>query len=210
MEDSFKSYMANRSETELENYLINTKNFTPEAVSAAIAELEVRGRVFQDEELADVKAIINQKLEARSKLEQENYTGNNSSPGYSKSNDMPEYYSNRAVYFFSIFFSVIFGAVLLAVNIKDNKTARWNIIGFGILYTVIALVVLNVFAITSIWSILINAIGGSILAGYFWNKYLGSSIKYQTKPIWKPLLISLLITIPFVAAMLYTMKLGEF
>lgn len=208
MEDSFKTFMAGRSETELENYLINTKNFTPEAVNAAITELEVRGRVFQDGELDEVREIINQKLEARAKSEQEAFTVNNSFQGSEKSNDLPAYYSNRAVYFFSIFFSVIFGAVLLATNIWDNKTARWNVIGFGVLYTLAAVTILNVFAITSVWSILINAIGGSILAGYFWNKYLGSSMKYQTKPIWKPLLISLLISLPFVAAMLYTMKLG--
>lgn len=207
MEDSFKIYMANRSATELENYLINTKNFTPEAVNAAIAELEIRGRVFLEEELADVKAIINQKLEARAKSEQEDKSSN-SILSHSKS-DMPQYYSNRAIYFFSIFFSVIFGAVLLATNIWDNKTARWNVIGFGIAYTAAAVAMLNIFAITSVWSILINAIGGSILAGYFWNKYLGNATKYETKPIWKPLLISLLVSLPFVAAMLYTMKLGE-
>lgn len=207
MEDSFKIYMTGRTNAELENYLTNTKNFTPEAVNAAIAELENRGRVFGEDELTGVKEIINQKLEARTKLEQEESAV--LSDTISLDADMPEYYSNRAVYFFSIFFSVIFGAVLLAVNIWHNKSARWNVIGFGLLYTATAMVLLNLFQITTGWSILVNAVGGAILTSYFWNKYLGLSLKYKSKPIWKPLVISLLISAPFVIAVMYSMKTAQ-
>jgi len=195
--------MASRSEQELDNYLINPNKFTPEAINAAIAELEQRGKVFLESELEPVKTIIKQKLEDRAKTDQEDTALLKKN---STNSDGPEYYSNRAVYFFSIFFSVIFGAILLAVNIRENKSARWNVIGFGVLYTVAAVFVISQFEITSVWSVVINAVGGSILTSYFWNKYLGKSVQYKTKSIWKPLLISILISIPFAAAMIYTMS----
>lgn len=201
MENSFKTYMASRSEQELDNYLINPHKFTPEAINAAIAELEQRGKVFIESDLETVRAVIKQKLEIRANSDQEEVKEN-----FVVNDTIPEYYSNRAVYFFSIFFSVIFGAVLLAINLWSNKTARWNVIGFGILYTAAAVSVMSQFEITSVWSVVINAIGGSILTGFFWNKYLGKAVEYKKKPVWKPVLISVLISIPFAAAMIYSMS----
>ncbi len=196
--------MASRSDQELDNYLVNPHKFTPEAITAAIAELELRGRKFSENELTPVNEVIKQKLEKRAEEEKREVVSLGKQ--YEVNAEGPEYYSNRAIYFFSIFFSVIFGAILLAVNIWDNKSARWNVIGFGILYTAAAVSVMSQFEITSVWSVVINAIGGSILTTFFWNKYLGRTVKYKSKPIWKPLLISVLISIPFAAAMIYTMS----
>ena len=193
--------MASRSEQELDNYLINPNKFTPEAINAAIAELEQRGRVFLESDLEPVRTVVKQKLENRAKADQEDVREN-----IAASDTIPEYYSNRAVYFFSIFFSVIFGAILLAINLWDNKTARWNVIGFGILYTAAAVSVMSQFEITSVWSVVINAIGGSILTSFFWNKYIGKAAEYKRKSVWKPILISVLISIPFAAAMIYSMS----
>jgi hypothetical protein len=49
----------------------------------------------------------------------------------------------------------------------------------------------------------VNGIGGWIMTQFFWNKYIGEETKYRTKPIWKPLIISLVITIPFLLTIIF-------
>ena len=56
--------------------------------------------------------------------------------------DDPAYFSHRAIWGFSLFFTVIFGAVLLASILKENNKARFIVIGFGILYTALSVVIL--------------------------------------------------------------------
>lgn len=115
----------------------------------------------------------------------------------------PELYSPRAVWGFSVFFSVIFGAVLLASNITDKK-AKWMMIGFGILYTAVVIVIVNLIPQTNSGIVIgLNAGGALILTKLFWDKYVGAETKFRTKPIWKPLIISILITIPFLFAIIY-------
>ena len=115
----------------------------------------------------------------------------------------PQYYSLRAIWGFSVFFTVIFGAVLLAANLTDKK-AKWTVIGFGILYTTLAIVILNMVPLTNTGLTFgINAIGALILTQVFWKKHLGET-KFRTKPIWKPLIISIIIMIPFLLAIFYS------
>jgi uncharacterized membrane protein YidH (DUF202 family) len=55
-------------------------------------------------------------------------------------------------------------------------------------------------------SLALNAAGAGILISYFWNKHIGRHAKYTPKPIWKPLVISLIIMIPFVLAAILTQE----
>ncbi len=56
--------------------------------------------------------------------------------------DAPQFYSPRAIWGFSVFFTVIFGAVLLALNLTDRK-AKWIVIGVGVIYTAAAIYIIN-------------------------------------------------------------------
>jgi hypothetical protein len=57
---------------------------------------------------------------------------------------------------------------------------------------------------TSIYYVMIlNTAGGLALTSTFWDKYVGKETKYRAKPIWKPLTISVIITIPFLLALIY-------
>ncbi|MEO7990219.1 MAG: hypothetical protein ABI663_11800 [Chryseolinea sp.] len=117
--------------------------------------------------------------------------------------DAPELYSPRAIWGFSVFFSVIFGAVLLASNITDRK-AKWMAIGFGIVYTAVVIVIVNLLPQTNSGIVIgLNAGGALILTKLFWDKYVGAETKFRTKAIWRPLIISILITIPFLLAIIY-------
>jgi len=117
--------------------------------------------------------------------------------------DAPLLYSPRAVWGFSIFFTVIFGAVLLSSNLTDKK-AKWIVIGFGIIYTSVVIFIMNLLPQPNTGLTLgLNGGGALILTQLFWNKYVGKETKFRTKPIWKPLIISIIITIPFLLAIIY-------
>jgi drug/metabolite transporter superfamily protein YnfA len=117
--------------------------------------------------------------------------------------DAPQFYSPRAIWGFSVFFTVIFGAVLLSSNLTDKK-AKWIVIGFGILYTTVVIVIMNLLPQPNTGlTIGLNGGGALILTSIFWGKYVGKETKFRTKQIWKPLIISILITIPFLLAIIY-------
>lgn len=115
-------------------------------------------------------------------------------------------YSKNVIKGFSFFFATIFGGVLLYRNLKSqskNKEA-YIVIVFSIVYTALTVYIVNIpeRPQTSI-SYFLNLTGGFILAEYFFGKYLGPESNYEKKKIWKPLIISLLITIPLFVAILY-------
>lgn len=76
-------------------------------------------------------------------------------------------------------------------------------IGFGIFYTATSIAILNLLPQKTFYALLFNTAGGFGLTSTFWDKYVRKEIKYRAKPIWKPLVISIIITIPFLLAIIY-------
>src|SRR4051812_11319180 len=77
--------------------------------------------------------------------------------------EAPAFYSPRAIWAFSIFFTVIFGAVLLSFNLA-NKREKWIVIGIGTAYTIVAITLINLLPSTSVGiTIGLNAAGAYIL-----------------------------------------------
>jgi hypothetical protein len=119
-----------------------------------------------------------------------------------KDPNAPLLYSKVAISAFSVIFSTIFGAVLLSSNIKDNKN-KWIVVGFGIIYTTLTIIIINLIPPNTFYVLMLNMAGGLGLTSTFWNKYVGKDTEYRAKPIWKALIISILITIPFLIAIIY-------
>lgn len=118
-----------------------------------------------------------------------------------KDPNAPMLYSQQAIWAFSTFFTVIFGAILLALNIKGK--GRWIVLSFGLVYTLIAIVILNNIRPHAGIVLAINAGGGYLLTQLFWIDYVGVDTKYRIKPIWVPLVISLFIIAVFILVMIY-------
>ncbi len=196
--------MTNKSDEGLQDYIHNWAKYTPEAVEAAIAEMQKRGRVFQDEELANFrKGFQAKQLEAQK--QQNEILGNQWKKNVVIDENAPAYYSERAIYIFSVLFIVIFGAALLSINCRNTNTKKgvWEVLAFGVVYTALQLWILSMIP-RNTGLTLVFSIGGALLLNhFFWKKYIGSDTKYRTKPIWKPLIIGVVIFTPLLLAAIY-------
>lgn len=203
MKEHLKQLMANKSDEDLLKYVTNPEKYTQEAIDAALQELGSRGHIVSSDDRQRIEKATEAKKYAADNPKRE--TGFGSwKENIVNDEDAPQCYSQRAIWGFSVFFTVIFGAILLAINIAD-KTKKWIVIGFGIAYTSIAIFVLNQFPRNTGLTFIVNALGAIILTTLFWNKYIGTDTKYRIKPIWKPLIISIIIATPFlIAAIMYS------
>jgi len=117
-------------------------------------------------------------------------------------------YSAKAIWGFSVVFAPIFGGVLLMQNLRDTdrKKEANLVLLFSILLTLFTILVVNFSPIkTSGLTFICNMIGGGVLSYYFQKKYFPDEDKFEKKAIWKALVISILITIPFIFALIYSM-----
>ncbi|MET4083189.1 hypothetical protein ABIB40_003158 [Pedobacter sp. UYP30] len=195
MEINFKKLMSNKSDDELQKYLDNRTKFVPEAIESAVAEMQKRGRVFSEEELDSYRNEFQAKREAAEK-EKNEFFGNQWKKNVVTDENAPAYYSERAIYIFSILFSAIFGAVLLAINCRstNEKKGVWEVIAFGVVYTGLQLWVLSMIPRSTGLTLVFSLAGALLMNHFFWKKYIGKNTKYRTKPIWKPLIIGLIIS----------------
>jgi hypothetical protein len=122
-------------------------------------------------------------------------------------------YSKLAVLLFSIFLGPLIGGILLMLNLRSVGCKRegTQVLVFSIIYyfasSILIAYIINALGIALdnkaalqnpkiIVSLLIlNIIGGGILAEYFFKKYFPHN-DYEHKSIWKPLIVTLLILIP--------------
>lgn len=119
----------------------------------------------------------------------------------------PKIYSKIAIWGFSVFFSAIFGGILLMQNLRDvgRKKEANQIFIYSIIYIIITIVIINAFdKQNTSMNLLFNMAGGAILSEYYFKNYFPNDEELEKKKIWKPLIISILITIPLVAAAIYT------
>lgn len=126
--------------------------------------------------------------------------------------EKPYIYSHKSIWGFSIFFSSIFGGVLLMQNLRDlGKKKEANIVLIvSILYTVITFVIVNIPEKSiSLLTMAFNFVGGYILSEYFFKSYIPEAEIYPRKKIWKPLIISIIISLPLILALIYTLNSDE-
>lgn len=114
----------------------------------------------------------------------------------------PKIYSRNAIWVFSVIFAPIFGGVLLRQNLIDcEKKKEANIV----LLTSIAMTVLTFLIVNNTKNVptyILNLAWGAILTEYFFKKYFPNE-NHQYKKIWKALIISVIIIIPFLLAIIH-------
>ncbi len=199
MEIDFVKLMPSKSDEGLQEYIDNRQKYSPIAIYAAIDELKKRGRTFTDEEFTQ---IVND-IEKQQEISKQRVVESDNSLSKMNKNvvddpSAPEYYSERAIYTFSIFFSVLFGSILMAMNINrtEKKNSSWTSVLFGLVYTGLQMWGLSYVPRTTGLTVGVSIGGALLLNHFFFKKYIGKDTKYSARPIWTPLIIALVITFP--------------
>jgi len=191
---ALKQKLSEKTDNQLLYYINHVDKHTEEAVKLAFDILQERNVVLPPDTSERIKIeVITQKEKKRQEIL--GPWGRN----VVKDSDAPEYYSQSAIYIFSILFSVLFGSFLLAANCNAIGKKGWQVILSGFLYTAVTIGVLNSININLglSGSYLINTVGVLIMYELFWKGNIGTETKYKAKPIWKPLIIAAILFIPY-------------
>ncbi len=175
---------AGLSDNELAKIIRDSQTEQKDKVSAALNELKNRGI-----EPDNYSQILERKEDIQPKPDE----------------NSPTLYSKRLIYTFAILFSVIFGGIMLAINLKavNNKKGIYPVIIFSVLYFALSIYILEQMNAGTSGTLVLGAIGALILNNVFWNKYIGKETLYHKKSYVKPLIIALSIFIPLTALIIW-------
>ena len=178
-------------------------SFTEQARIAAIEILKERNGETEFTKGAEKEVVVSQ--ERKEAIEQKLSEEKKKDSFLTDDLDAPELHSKRVITMFAAIFSTIFGAVLMMHNFKavGNIKARNQVLVFGILYTVASILIINSLNIRTNLAVILNLGGAIVLTELFWNKQLGKNIRYRKRSWVKPAIISVIITIPFLLAIIY-------
>lgn len=188
----YKELMARKSEEELRVYLTSSVRYTNEAVSAAVAEMELRGLAITSEERKQIEDGLTQKAlnTPPTSFYEKQKIFQTDDPA------APLLYTKMAIWLFSALVNGLFGAVLMAMNIRKNKLQGFYpvlVIGLGL--SIAVYIVLLSIPRTSGLILGMNAIVGGVLTGPIWNKYIGRETMHRPRKVWTPLVIAIVINI---------------
>ena len=188
---------------ELKTILKKNNDYTQEAIQAVIWEMENRNLIDKSDVLYKNTFKENNQIDT-----DEKNLDNNENP--SKELILPVLYSKRAIQGFTIFFTTIFGAVLLMYNLKEmNKLKERNqVLIFGIVFTILSAILLNYLPKMIFTTLLFNLIGYAVLIEFFWKNNIEKELEYAKKEVWKPLTISIIIVLLLLFLQLLPQILG--
>lgn len=190
---ALKTKLNNKTNDQLLYYIEHVNKHTEEAVRLAFDILQERNVDLP----LDTSERMEKELASQKEKEKRGAT-DQWKRNVVEDPEAPEYYSQSAIYVFSILFSVFFGSFMLGANCNDAGKKGWQVILSGFLYTAISVIVLsNInFNIGFIGPYIFNGLGILIMYEVFWKRDIGVETKYRSKPIWKPLFIAAVIFIP--------------
>lgn len=190
-----KSILEKKSNDELLKYLKPESKFVNEAISISFTILKSRGVIFEKDEILRINDLI------QDRKEKEKVSITQPWDKYAEENpDLITLYSEKIIWIFSTLFGVIFGAVLLSINLyRLNKKTEVLVVSlFGILFPLIQFYFFNYFNIElNIFQILLsNALGATILQFIFWQNYIqNNKIRYRKEGLTPTLVLIIAIFI---------------
>ncbi|MBV8327558.1 rhomboid family intramembrane serine protease [Chryseobacterium sp.] len=120
---------------------------------------------------------------------------------------LPKIYSKKAILGFSIFLSTLFGGVLLYQNLIESKRKKeaYTVLGISVVITLLTAVIVNIpEKPVSAIAYICGFAGGTLLSNYFVPKYFPDEAQYPKKPIWKPLIIGVIIVAVILSLAIYS------
>lgn len=200
MDNNFIEEVTSKTTEELREIAVNFDMYRGALVAAAKQELTNRGIELTDEEKAKIEEKKNKRRQVAISSVDSNKTWNSFLVKW-KINivddiNAPQLYSRQVINIFSILFSVLFGGILLAINLKtvNHKKAIFPVLVFSVLYTGLVVFILNLIpGSPTTLTVVFNLLGAIVLYNFFWGKYIGKEFQYRTKPFWIPLVIGVAI-----------------
>lgn len=155
--------MAKKSDTALAIVLEQKQKYNREAIQAVIWELEDRNLIKTDSIILDAVPL------ERDALVQSQEDSNSEQKEAKENSTVPVLYSKKAILGFTIFFSTLFGVLLLMRNLKkmNHPKVRFEVLVFGISYTLFTMVLANYLPTTLFLTLLFNGIGYVVLIEFF-------------------------------------------
>lgn len=209
MDNNIIEEVKQKSNEELKDIVINFQMYREAMTSAAKNEIANRGIELSDEEKLIIENTMNKKKQAAVENEKSSKSWDSFNVKWKQNIvadiDAPQLYSRKVINIFSILFSVLFGGILLAINLKtiNNNKAILSVLLYSVAYTGLMIYILNLIPDRkSGLSLVFNLAGAIVLYNYFWGKYIGKEFQYRTKPFWIPLIVGILITAFFIWAMI--------
>ena len=196
-----KKIIEKLSDRELENYLKPDSRFVPAAIRYAYEILQTRGKTFSEEENLRIEQMITQKTKV-DQAEKATFS-KGWDQNMTKNETAIELYSNKFIWVYTIIFGVPFGAVLQAMNFQRLKNPKGVYISilFGILYTTFQVVLLTYLEDIGYKipnrAFIFSAIGAAGLF-YIREKLTPKQLEYRSRSYILPLIIAVLIYLPFV------------
>ena len=213
-ENFFSKKMIQKSDLELQEIVKDKDSYIDEARLAAIWELEKRN--VKVESTDTIITDSSEDLEIATGVTSENEPiadaiDNNEAKEPQMRSKKPVFlYSKKAIYGFSIFFSTIFGAVIMMYNLKvvNQSKARINVLIFAVLYMVLSVMLIEALQGSTITALILNTTGAFIINEYYWNKYIGKSFVYEPKGLIQAISIAVLVVVVIFVLLILTMPEG--
>ena len=198
-----------KTDTELRFIIDNRENYLPESVLGAMAELKKRGTEFSDEEVQVVEEDMQARMEIAERAAQSStFFADSGSDLQVGDPDAYQFYSRRVIKLFTFFFSPVFGAILMAMNISKtkNNAAIPRVILFGLGAIFAENLIAAFVGLTAFINIAFAFANAYLIDMLFWDKYIGKATLYKARNFWTPLIIGIALSILLVVATLHQLN----
>ncbi|WP_010520379.1 hypothetical protein [Aquimarina agarivorans] len=193
-ENQYSKFYKGCTTVELKKIITQKELYHDEARVAAFLELKNQGILLNSEEESELQKLTSNLKVSDQKAQSKKKEGQK--PEINNPLETPSLYSPTAVLGFTILFSVIFGGILMFLNLRTlNKKST----ALKVLFATIGFMLIG--GLVAQWSemnqwviMLVNVIGGIVLIEFFWKKYIGNTSNFNRKSILKPAVISLLVS----------------
>ncbi len=167
--------------------LRNKDKYVDEMLLALLDAVEKRGLAFAG--AADLRAEITARFVPEPEPEE--------LPDEVVMEELPVLYSQTAILAFTIFFTPLFGGILLAMNVHKVRSSRtWQVVLISIVLTTLVGLANYLIPQSNFVIILIPIAAGFILSELVWNRFIGKGVPYMQRRVLIPLIIALAITLP--------------
>ena len=195
MNKSFIDKISKMDRFELLELYNKTTIYRVDALQTIEAELQKRELDFEAHDYAYLKSLENEENPVETNF-------------VSEEEALVSLYSRSAVFGFSIFFSTIFGSILLMINLRrlGEKRKGFEILLLGIAYAILSSVLVDLAGANLVLSLVLNVLGGYLMSTYFWAKYIGLEFSHEKQSILIPLILGIAMSL---IATQYLISLGE-